>query len=122
MPTRPARVPLEEPIRSYMTWPVAIYSKTIRVASADKVPAAAERVVLMAASADTLLTPTRRSVDPGLNPYQPNQRMKTPRIAREALWPGMSTACTTLTAVDHEAAHHRDIDGHTHQRGHEQWV
>ena len=29
-------------------------------------------------------------VDTGLNPYQPNHRMKVPRVASTVEWPGMS--------------------------------
>ena len=29
-------------------------------------------------------------MEPGLNPYQPNQRMNMPMVAREMLWPGMA--------------------------------
>ena len=94
MPTRPARVPLEAPIRSHTMWPVAMYSKAIRRRSVERVPPAAERVVLIAEMATTSPAPMMASAEPGLKPYQPNQRMKTPRIAREALWPGMDWGCT----------------------------
>ena len=33
-----------------------------------------------------------RSIEPGLNPYQPNQRMKVPRTTSGAECPGMSMA------------------------------
>jgi hypothetical protein len=78
-----------------MMWPLSMNSNTIRESSADTVPPAADSVVLMADSATTSPTPKMASAEPGLKPYQPNQRMKTPSIARDALWPGMVTGCTT---------------------------
>ena len=53
-------------------------------------PAPAARVVFTATfAASAANPPVRPSVEPGLNPYQPNQRMKTPSAARLMLWPGI---------------------------------
>lgn len=99
MPTRPARVPFDAPMRSHTTWPVAMYSKAISSTSVDRVPPAAESVVLIAASAAMGPAPIITSAEPGLKPYHPNQRMKTPRIARDALWPGMLWGCMHVYAL-----------------------
>ena len=50
-------------------------------------PAAPASVVVTAMMA-TFCVPV--VVEPGLNPYQPNQRRKTPSAAMGMLWPGMA--------------------------------
>ena len=77
------------------------------VRSAESVAAAAESVVLTAASAATRPKPTIASAEPGLKPYQPNQRMNTPRMASDALWPAMSLGCTHAHSVSEPLELHR---------------
>lgn len=55
-------------------------------------PVAADRVVVTAARAAVWDMPTMARALPGLKPYHPNHRMKTPNRAREAEWPGISRA------------------------------
>jgi len=57
-------------------------------ASAVTAPAAAARLVVTTTSAKWRLVALR--VEPGLNPNQPNQRMKTPSWESGMLWPGIA--------------------------------
>ena len=60
---------------------------------AESPETAGAMVVVTAALATAFEYPTRASCEPGLNPYQPNHKIMTPRTNREVLWPGMSTTC-----------------------------
>ena len=79
--TRPARVPLRVmPTSGFPNF-------THAVIIAKTAPAAAARLVFTAIRAVEVLAAV---VEPGLKPNQPNQRMKTPSVARGMLWPGIA--------------------------------
>ena len=61
------------------------------VTTAPITPAAAARFVFSATYAKKPTPPkSTLSVEPGLNPNQPNQRMITPSVVNAMLWPGMA--------------------------------
>lgn len=62
-----------------------------RVKRADIPAAAGEMVVVTAALAMASPYEYTPNCEPGLNPYQPNHRIITPKTKREVLCPGMST-------------------------------
>lgn len=93
METKPASAPFPAAMVSHTKWPVlpafiAIDSPRVLI-----VPAAAARVVVTAHKEATGPEPMIASAEPGLNPYHPNHKMKTPRRASEAECPGISLAC-----------------------------
>ena len=61
------------------------------VATAPSTPAAAARLVL-SATYEKKPTPPKStlSVEPGLKPNHPNQRMRTPSVVYAMLWPGIA--------------------------------
>ena len=82
MPTRAAMAPLPPiPTSTFLR-----YTKLMSIA--PRTPAAAARVVVRAMSAIWVLAAI---VEPGLKPYQPIQRIRTPSTASGMLWPGMVT-------------------------------
>mmetsp|Transcript_45008 Transcript_45008/g.115104 ORF Transcript_45008/g.115104 Transcript_45008/m.115104 type:complete len:202 (+) Transcript_45008:424-1029(+) len=89
METRPQSSPLQTSRRFHM--PVRLNWKI----SAETPPAPAERVVVTATRPTTsaLMALSISSMEPGLKPYQPNQRQNVPSTTSVAEWPGMS--CTT---------------------------
>ena len=61
------------------------------VMTAPRTPAAAARFVFSATYAKKPTPPkSTLSVEPGLKPNQPNQRMITPSVVNAMLWPGMA--------------------------------
>ncbi len=61
------------------------------VTTAPSTPAAAARFVFNATYAKKPTPPkSTLSVEPGLNPNQPNQRMITPSVVNAMLWPGIA--------------------------------
>ena len=61
------------------------------VSTAPRTPAAAARFVFSATYAKKPTPPkSTLSVEPGLNPNQPNQRMITPSVVKAMLWPGIA--------------------------------
>mmetsp|Transcript_2793 Transcript_2793/g.6691 ORF Transcript_2793/g.6691 Transcript_2793/m.6691 type:complete len:208 (-) Transcript_2793:801-1424(-) len=79
--TRPARMPLHSGGRSTCLY----LRKHIRMAASP--PPEAARVVPTATfSARSTKPPERARVEPGLNPYQPNQRIRVPRPTKAELW------------------------------------
>ena len=65
-----------------------------------------------------MLTPTAITVasaassEPGLKPNQPSHRMKTPRIAKGMLWPGIAAGPAVGVVLaeawaEEDGAHHR---------------
>lgn len=69
---------------------------TIALVMREERPAAAGARVVVTAQTETakeLVPPTSTSWEPGLNPYQPNQRIITPSTKSEELWPAKSLAC-----------------------------
>ena len=82
MATRPARQPLS-------VMPISgLPSKSQQVSVAVSVAAAAAMLVVTAISA--MATGSTPIVLPGLNPNQPNHRIKQPIVAAVMLWPGMA--------------------------------
>ena len=80
MPTRPPRMPLANEPRSYF------FAFKLKRRKELKPPQAAERVVVTAQwPATSALEPDRAVVEPALNPYQPNQRMKVPMQTCESI-------------------------------------
>ena len=77
-----------------MRAPVVTLDTMARVNSAEMPPEPAASVVEMAAVATAMELPlVIICCDPGLNPYQPNHRIMTPRMNSDVLWPGMLLAC-----------------------------
>ena len=83
--TSPASMPLQAIVMS--GFPNIMY----QTSSADADPATAARFVL------TATTEIRRSVapsvEPGLNPIQPNSRMNVPVTTNARLWAGKAPVC-----------------------------
>src|SRR5918998_4859147 len=86
--TRPAIAPLP----AMPTSSDLVLSQTI--ASAPTTPAAAASCVLSATSAKA--TPSVVKVEPALNPYQPTQRMTTPRPTSGIECPGIARGRPSL--------------------------
>ena len=84
--TRPARQPLSVMPRS------GLPSEIQQAAVAVSVAAAAARLVVSATSATALypISLAMPIVLPGLNPNQPNQRIKQPMVAAVMLCPGIA--------------------------------
>mmetsp|Transcript_2664 Transcript_2664/g.4548 ORF Transcript_2664/g.4548 Transcript_2664/m.4548 type:complete len:204 (-) Transcript_2664:712-1323(-) len=86
--TRPHSTPLQVATKSQAFWRRKPLSRQAQP------PAAADRVVHTAERAAIWLAPWEiRPTDPGLNPYQPNQRRTVPSTTKTAECPGMSTGC-----------------------------
>ncbi len=83
MPTKPPRAPL-----SVMPGSGRPSFLDHAVNMAPMAPAAADSVVVTATEAKS--APTAASVEPALNPYQPNQRMNTPSAPSMSEWPGIA--------------------------------
>jgi hypothetical protein len=69
MPTSPASVPFEVPVKSHSAWPDDMSSTARRMNIVETVPAAAASVVLTAQSAATVDELMIASALPGLKPY-----------------------------------------------------
>merc|ERR1719379_1034604 len=82
MDTSPAKIPLHKPPRPYFLFIMYRNTKT------DRPPAAAASVVFIATMAafSAVALSENPSVEPGLKPYHPIQRMNVPRTTRGREW------------------------------------
>mmetsp|Transcript_104798 Transcript_104798/g.197501 ORF Transcript_104798/g.197501 Transcript_104798/m.197501 type:complete len:206 (-) Transcript_104798:10-627(-) len=93
--TRPAKMPLHMPHRSYSTGPLAPLCARRKVKTTSP-PAAAARVEFIATRAAAVASASLSilSCDPQLKPYQPNHKMKVPSTTKWALDGLKSSGCS----------------------------